>query len=92
MSSDPLDSIETMTIPQSKLGAILWYGGKIINRMKAESQASINSVSVSDKDEREILIRGEGAVSPAGGNQGASAGDHDNPQVHGGGHHRERES
>ena len=49
---------ETMIIPQSKVGAILGYGGQIIRSIRAESQASIDIGGVSDKDEREILIRG----------------------------------
>ena len=49
---------ETMIIPQSKVGAILGNGGQIIRSIRAESQASIDIGGVSDKDEREILIRG----------------------------------
>ena len=50
--------METMTIPQSKAGAILGCGGQIINSMKAESQASINIGGVSDKDERLVYTGG----------------------------------
>ena len=49
---------ETMIIPQSKVGAILGYGGQIIRSIRAESQASIDIGGVSDKNEREILIWG----------------------------------